>query len=144
MARNRIVSALSDAVLIPEAAAKSGTLHTAHFALEQGKEVLAVPGNITSETSAGANNLIRAGAGVATSSADILHALGLEPQEHAPPKGATPEEQLVLNFLASGISEGNELLIASSLPATTFNQALTMLEISGNIRALGANRWGLR
>src|SRR5690606_31674085 len=60
--RNRLVSGLSDGVLITEAAAKSGTIHTAGFALDQGKTVMAVPGNITSELSKGTNNLIKSGA----------------------------------------------------------------------------------
>lgn len=146
IARNRIVSALSDIVLIPEAAEKSGTLHTARFALEQGKEVLAVPGNITSQTSVGANNLIKTGAGVVTSAADVLHTLGIEAKQREgkrQPKGANAEEQLILNFLASGVHDGAELLAATGLSAAVFNQNLTMLEISGIIRALGANRWAI-
>lgn len=59
VARNRIVTGLCDALLITEATEKSGTLHTARFALEQGKDVLVVPGNITSPTSVGCNNLIK-------------------------------------------------------------------------------------
>lgn len=145
IARNRIVSGLSDAVLIPEAALPSGTLHTARFALEQGKELLAVPGNITSEMSAGTNNLIKTGAATATSPADVLHALGIEaiPNERAAPKGATPEEQLILGFLGSGICDGGELLAATGLTADAFGHHLTMLEISGAVRALGANQWRL-
>lgn len=110
IARNRIVSALSDAVLIPEAALKSGALHTARFALEQGKEVMAVPGNTTSETSAGTNNLIKTGAGVVTSAEDVLHALGLEAQNKKTPKGATAEEQLTLDFIVSGMDDGTNCL----------------------------------
>jgi DNA processing protein len=59
IARNRLVSGLASALLITEASERSGSLHTANFALEQGKEVLAVPGPITSDTSAGCNNLIK-------------------------------------------------------------------------------------
>lgn len=66
VARNRIVSGLADAVLIPEASALSGTRHTVSFALEQGKEVLAVPGNIHSPYSAGTNNYIKSGAKLVT------------------------------------------------------------------------------
>src|SRR5207244_4380589 len=73
IARNRLVSGLSDALLITEAAEKSGSLHTARFALEQGREVLAVPGNITSITSAGTNNLLKAGAAPVTSYEDVMY-----------------------------------------------------------------------
>jgi DNA processing protein len=62
IARNRLVSGLADVLIITEAALKSGSLHTARFALEQGKTVMAVPGNITSPTSEGCNNLIKSGA----------------------------------------------------------------------------------
>lgn len=61
IARNRLVSGLSNAVLITEAAEQSGSLHTARFALEQGRDVLAVPGSIFSETSRGTNNLLKVG-----------------------------------------------------------------------------------
>ena len=70
--RNRIVSGLADKVLIVEAAERSGTLITVDFAIEQGKEVFAVPGNINSETSKGTNNLIIEGANVFTKVQDLL------------------------------------------------------------------------
>jgi DNA processing protein len=79
IARNRIVAGLADAVLVTEAKASSGALITANFALEQGRIVMAVPGNITSLTSAGPNNLIRSGAVPVTSASDILEALGYRP-----------------------------------------------------------------
>jgi DNA processing protein len=117
IARNRIASGLCDALLITEAAEKSGTLHTARFALEQGKEVLAVPGNITSPTSAGTNNLIKTGATPVTSVDDVLHALGLEMRRTAKqaPKGNTPHEQALLDLLFSGLRDGAELLERSGL-----------------------------
>jgi DNA processing protein len=143
--RNRIASGLCDALLITEAAAKSGTLHTANFALEQGKAVLAVPGNITSPNSVGTNNLIKTGATPVTSADDVLQALGLETGKtrKRPPTGETPHEQLLIDLLASGVSDGAGLLHTSQLSVTHFNQALTMLEIRGIVRALGANRWAL-
>ncbi|HSW98977.1 MAG TPA: DNA-processing protein DprA [Candidatus Saccharimonadales bacterium] len=144
--RNRIASGLCDALLITEAAEKSGTLHTANFALEQGKPVLAVPGNITSLTSVGTNNLIKTGATPVTSAADVLQALGIETGKAAkqPPKGDSPAEQALLDLLWGGVSDGAELLARSGLEPAPFNQALTMLEIHGQIRALGANRWALQ
>lgn len=143
IARNRIVAGLSNAVLITEAAEKSGTLHTARFALEQGREVLAVPGNITSPTSAGTNNLIKTGATVITSSTDILHALGLEPAAKPKVRGSTGPEQLILDLIYDGTSDGSELLSASRLALSEFNQTLTMLEITSKIRALGNNQWAV-
>lgn len=146
IARNRLVAGLSQAVLIPEAAEKSGSLHTARFALEQGKEVLAVPGNITSPTSAGTNNLIRAGATPITSYLDVLAALGLTPHETTAKdvRGRNAHEQIVLDQLLRGVKDGEELQRRSSLSASTFNQTITMLEISGKIRPLGGNRWTIR
>lgn len=146
IARNRIVAGLSDALLITEATDKSGTLHTAKFALEQGRDVLAVPGNITSPNSVGTNNLIKAGAAPVTSVDDIMYAIGLKhlPAEKVRRRGDTAEEQLVLDLLYDGIADGHELLVRSQLPAVAFNQVLTMLEISGKVRALGNNQWSLK
>lgn len=145
IARNRIATAISDAVLITEAAERSGTLSTARFALEQGKEVLAVPGNITSPTSAGTNNLIKSGATPVTCAADVLHALGLEPAtgKRVMPTSTDPHEQVLLALLWHGATDGTELLTASRLDISLFNQALTMLEIKGLIRPLGGNQWAL-
>lgn len=145
IARNRIACGLTDALLITEAAAKSGTLHTAQFALEQGKDVMAVPGNITSPTSVGTNNLIKSGAIPVTDMQDVLLVLGLNPmaQNREVPHSDNPHEQTLLNLLSSGINDGAELLQGSQLEVTVFNQVLTMLEIRGQIRPLGNNRWGL-
>lgn len=145
IARNRIVAGLCDALLITEAAEKSGTLHTANFALEQGRPVLAVPGNITSPTSAGTNNLIKTGATPVTSVQDVFYALGIEPQteKKQAPRSHDPNEQMLIDLLFSGTSDGAELLEQSGLDLRLFNQTLTMLEIRGHIRPLGNNKWGL-
>lgn len=146
VARNRIVAGLADALLITEATEKSGTLHTARFALEQGREVLVVPGNITSPNSVGTNRLIKSGASPVTGVDDILFALGAShlPVEKVRRKGDTAEEQAVLDLLYGGVSDGHELLAQSKLPAVQFNQVLTMLELTGKIRALGNNHWSLK
>lgn len=75
--RNRIISALSDILLVIEAKQKSGTAITVRFALEQGRDVFAVPGRTTDPLSVGCNRLISDGAGIATCPEDILEALGL-------------------------------------------------------------------
>jgi len=145
IARNRIVAGLADALLITEAAERSGTLHTARFALEQGREVLAVPGNITSPNSVGTNNLIRTGATPVTSVNDILYVLGIDDSAKASRvRGETAEEQAILDLLLAGTSDGHTLLETSGLPAVQFNTTLTMLEISGKIRPLGNNHWAVK
>jgi DNA processing protein len=146
IARNRLIAGLADAVLITEAHEKSGSLHTARFALEQGKEVLSVPGNITSPTSVGTNNLIKSGAVPVTSVEDILYMLGADhlPVEAKRRTGDSQVEQAVIDLLYDGTSDGHELLAHSGLPAIEFAQVLTMLELSGKIRPLGNNHWGLK
>lgn len=145
VARNRLVSGLSDAVLIIEAAEQSGTLHTARFAIEQGKRVLAVPGNITSPMSAGTNRLIKAGATAVTCTEDVLDALGIssaiKKRGKAKPISNDPNEQIILDLIFGGKADGAELLANSALDIQSFNQALTMLEISGVIRSSGNNTW---
>jgi DNA processing protein len=145
IARNRLVAGLADAVLITEAGEKSGSLHTARFTLQQGKDVLAVPGNITSQASVGTNNLIKAGAIPVTSYADVLHVLGLTGHQTAVReiRGRNAHEQVILDLLLGGIGDGAQLLERSGLPVSEFSKVLTMLEIGGKIRPLGANHWSL-
>lgn len=144
--RNRIVSGLCDVLLVVEAAARSGTLSTAAYALEQGKEVAAVPGNITSPMSAGCNNLIKQGAYPVTEAGDVIRLLGLEerfPEQAELLFSGSEEEVMLLKLLRDGIRDGHELHAASKLTPEAYGQALTMLEINGRIRPLGANQWAL-
>jgi len=145
LARNRIIAALSDGVLVTEAAARSGSLNTANHALQLGKPVFAVPGNITNPLAAGCNNLIKAGAIPVTCVQDILDALEWHDLSAKPRKviGSTEEENIIISLLEQGVSDGAELLLKSGLEASGFNQALTMLEITGGIRPTGANHWSL-
>lgn len=147
LARNRIISALSDVVIVVEAAARSGTLSTARWAIEQGKTLMAVPGPITSPTSSGCNQLLRKGALPVTSTDDVLEELGLKnislQQHEATPLAANNEEKVVLELLKKGCSDGEELQRQSGLTTSLFSQTLTTLEITGKVRALGANRWAI-
>lgn len=144
--RNRIVSGLADAVLITEAAQRSGTLSTAAHALEQGKDVFVVPGNITSPMSVGCNNLIRQGAQVATSAEDIIARIApdrLSPQSTLA-LGDSPLETAILELLQSGLRDGEQIQAKLDLDTSLFNQTLTMMEINGLIRSLGGNQWTIR
>lgn len=143
IARNRLIAGLADAVLIPEAAEKSGSLHTAAFALEQGKTVLAVPGNITSELSRGTNNLIKTGATPVTAVSDIFYTLGIEPIPKQRRLAENETESVILDLLQQGTTDMTELQTLSRLEPAQFNQTLTMLELAGKIRSVGAGHWSL-
>ena len=144
--RNRIVAGLADAILITEAAARSGTLNTAMHALEQGKEVFVVPGNITSPLSAGCNALLKQGATPVTCVEDILESIA--PQLLSPQGslilGASENETAVLKLLQDGVRDGDELQRATGLSAQEIGTTLTMLEIAGSVKSLGANQWTVR
>ncbi len=144
--RNRIVSGLSDAIIIIEAAKRSGTLSTAARALEQGREVFVVPGNITSPLSAGCNALLKQGATPITCADDILEVIApdlLNPQSMLA-LGNTPLETKIITLLQSGMRDGDQILIESGATASDFSTTLTMMEITGVIRALGGNQWTLK
>lgn len=146
IARNRLMSGLANAVLITEAGEKSGAVHTANFALNQGRDVLAVPGSVYAPGSVGIHNLFKASkAAPVTEVGDILSVLGLNNHKTAARhvRGRNAYEQTVLDLMLQGVSDGGQLLEQSSLTAAEFNQVLTMLEIGGKIRPLGANHWGI-
>lgn len=144
--RNRIVSGLSDGIIITEAARRSGTLNTAAHALEQNKEIFVVPGNITSPLSAGCNALLRQGAAPVTSAEDILELIA--PQLLAPQTslalGDNPLQTKIIQLLQAGIRDGDQLQQQSGVGAAGFATELTMMEINGLIRNIGANQWVLR
>lgn len=142
--RNRLVSGLADIVIVTEAALHSGTTNTVRHALEQGKDVYAVPGPITSAMSAGCNQLIAQGATPIVSIDSFIEQLFPKPsRKQALLLAQNIEEQAVLDLIAHGITDGEELHAKSGLTAATFAQTMSILEIRGVIRALGANHWGL-
>lgn len=142
-ARNRIVAALSDAVLVVEAGERSGTLITAEHALDIGVPVLAVPGPINSPTSVGTNRLIQLGAGLVTSADDILSELGVEPDTQPIARGGTALEQALLETVAANPAASVELLAAKlNLTPPAISRLLTHLELKGLVRA-EAGGWTL-
>jgi len=145
LARNRIVSGLADAIVVTEAADKSGTFSTVAHALEQNKEVFAVPGPINSLLSVGPNRLLQQGARVVLSAQDILDVIApqLVAQQQRLVFGDTPLESLIIDLIKSGIRSGDELLEKSEATTAEFSTALTMLELHGTIKSLGGNMWSV-
>lgn len=144
-----MISGLADVVVIPEAAERSGSLNTAAHALEQGREIFAVPGDITRPMSRGCNRLIRQGATPYTGVEDVLELLFPIPRRSSKRRVAeissdTEEETAILRVLAAGVRDGEEILVRAALQAAEFNRVMTMLEIKGRVRALGANKWVMR
>jgi DNA processing protein len=110
--------------------------------MEQGKTVMAVPGNITSPASEGCNNLIKSGAVPVTSTDDIFFALKISPdsQRQKSFRGTELEEK-IYSLIRDGISDQEELVAAARIDSPTLSSTLTMLEISGYIRPVGAGGW---
>ncbi len=146
--RNRLVSGLADAVIITQAAARSGSLNTARHALEQGKFVMAVPGPITNPLCEGPNNLLKMGATPVTSVDDVLNILGidtrLESTRNYQLLAESADELAIIKLLEQGISDADQLAGELSISAQKLNIHLTMLEIRGIIAPLGANNWTLK
>ena len=134
-ARNRIMAALSDAVLIIEAEEKSGTLITARQALELGRDIGAIPGNIFSKTSEGTNMLIREGAYAIRNIKDLhdlLH-ISVEEKENIIDENLTELEKIIIDLLNEP-KEKDVLLIESKLSPTDFLITISSLEIKGKIK----------
>ena len=146
--RNRLISGLSDTVVIVEAAEQSGSLNTATHAIEQGKTVFAVPGNITNPYSQGCNKLIRQGAIPYAEPDDVLRELFPEEyiRSHKKTKqlnllGDTDVETMILRALANGLRKGEIIMSTTHLPPEVFNEAITLLEIKSRVKSLGMNSW---
>ncbi len=132
-ARNRIIAGLARATVVVEARERSGALITADFALEDGREVLAVPGEITSALSAGSNVLLRMGATPVTSPADVLEALGLDARRPPQELPDDPVAAAVLTAVEAGAGTTDELSRATGAGAGEVAAALALLELAGAV-----------
>ena len=131
-ARNRIIAGLCSATVVVEARERSGALITADFALEEGREVLAVPGEITSALSAGTNALLKLGATPVTSATDVLELYGIKPQ--APRRGSLdPIAAALMAHLRDAALTADELVRASGLDPGEGAAALMELELAGEV-----------
>jgi DNA processing protein len=142
-ARNRIISGLSLAVVVVEAAEKSGSLITAGCALEQGRAVLAVPGNILSGRHRGCHALIRDGAAVVESVEDVLAELRTSPLHPAVLSDPTPppSDDLLASMQPGESYDVESLGRETGLPASQLLSRLLDLELRGNVRRVGGGRF---
>ena len=129
-ARNRIIAGLSLATVVVEARERSGALITADFALELGRDVFAVPGEITSALSAGTNDLLRQGAAPLLSARDVFAALGFEREPTKRPH-VSYTAAAVLEILADGAKDADELARLTGRPSGEVAAALIELELAG-------------
>lgn len=140
--RNRVISGLSLGIVVVEAGQRSGALITADFALEQGRDVLAVPGSIFQKSCEGSNRLIQNGAKPVLSAVDVLEELELAQVEQQAQMRATvpitPTEETLLTLLMAGPCHVDELGRTAGLPAAEVASTLALLELKGLARHLGS------
>ena len=143
-ARNRIIAGLSRAVVVVEGAADSGALFTAEYALDAGRPVFAVPGEAGRRLSAAPHGLLRAGAHVCESAADVLSVLGLEaggPAWSGPPAAMIPEGDALCVALLRALDDGetsvDALVARLGAAAPSVTAALSLLEVEGLVTATG-------
>ncbi len=146
-ARNRIISGLSQGVLVIEAGEKSGALITAKYALEQNREVFAVPGSIYNPFSRGSNNLIKLGAKLVNQAQDVLDEFNLNlaikernSDDYFP---ETTEEAILLKLISNEPVHIDKLIQKSNLGTAVVNRTLITMEMKGKIKNLGGNQYVL-
>jgi DNA processing protein len=148
--RNRVISGLSRAVVVVEAAEKSGSLITAAFALDQGRDVLAVPGNVLGGRNRGAHALLRDGAKIVESADDILEEIGLpaaghrdsgigtdEPQQPDP----SSEDPILMHMIAGDSYDLDELARRTRIEPSGLLRRLLELELSGAVQRVDGARF---
>ncbi|MFQ5401148.1 MAG: DNA-processing protein DprA [Anaerolineae bacterium] len=145
--RNRIISGLTLGTVVIEAGERSGALITAKFALEQDREVFAVPGNVNSPASKGCNRLIQQGAKLVMGAEDILEELSLQMvEEHTAVQLALPEsaeEAALLNLLSAQPVHIDELCRETGMPSSVVSSTLALMELKGMVQQTGGMNYAL-
>jgi DNA processing protein len=134
--RNRIIAALSDIVIIPEAAERSGSLNTAKHAKQIGVAIGAVPGQVTSTLSSGTNKLLKDGAHIIRNADDVLELLNIDKSQQQTSLNLTGDndaQTAVLKAVQSGIVDPQEIQSETNLSPQDYMTAVTMLEVSGRV-----------
>jgi DNA processing protein len=140
--RNRVISGLSLGVLVVEAAERSGSLITARFAAEQGREVFAIPGSIHSPLSKGCHKLIKQGAKLVEDAQDILEELDLKPTREIANESTVPQQDDgLLNAMGFDPTDIDALAERSGLSAQTLAATLLELELAGRVAPLPGGRF---
>lgn len=145
-ARNRIIAGMSRGILVVEAAERSGALITSDFALEEGRDVFSVPGNIWLDSSRGTNHLIRSGAICCTSYEDILSEYGWNEKsissKKESPEQLTLEEEVVYRFCCTGEEvTAEDILQQSGMSVMKITMLLLRLQLKGFIKETGSGRF---
>ncbi|MHB9036410.1 MAG: DNA-processing protein DprA [Armatimonadota bacterium] len=146
--RNRLISGLSVGVLVCQSPIRSGALITASYALEQGKDVYAVPGNVDDERNSGCHQLIKDGARLVESAEDILDELGIEKnsgdtdrQLSLPIESLNEQERTIISLLSLEPMQVDEIIEKSALTAPMVAGTLTVLEMKGTVKRVPGNAY---
>ncbi len=144
--RNRLISGLAKGVLVVEAALQSGSLITARYAGEQGREVFAIPGSIHSPLAKGCHRLIRDGAKLVQTAQDVLEELGMATgRAESPRPSAAPDiDSALLAALGNEPADVDRLIARTGLPADAVAVELTELELAGIVSPLPGGTWQRR